>query len=82
MAGAALRGEIGANHLGALGVHHLRVGSRAARHREEDGRVEPETLGEHQAFGQRQAIEAEDQIDRELGAPAVADLADMEAPRE
>ena len=42
----------------------------------------PRRGGEDQTFGQRQAIEAEDEIDRELGAAAVADLADVETLRE
>src|ERR1700748_3786454 len=52
-----------------------------AAHRRGDvrraARGRPARLGELQAFGERQAVEAEDEIDRELGAAAVADLADV-----
>src|SRR5262245_16280823 len=71
----ALRGELAAHHLGALGVHHLRIRCGFACHGEKAVGVEPETLGEHQAFGEREAIEAEDEIDRELGTAAIADRA-------
>ena len=37
----------------------------------------PRRAAKTKTFGERQAIEAEDEIDRELGAAAVADLADV-----
>ena len=46
---------------------------------EECRRIEAEPGRKDQPFGEREAIEAEDEIDRELGAAAVADLADVEA---
>ena len=51
------------------------------RHVEERLGIEPHALGEGQPFRQRQAVEPEDEIDRELGAAAVAGLADVEAAR-
>ena len=39
-------------------------------------------LGKHQAFRHHQPVKPENQIDRELGAAAIAGLADMEAARE
>src|SRR5712671_4653683 len=77
LARPALGAEIARDHLAALGVHDLRVGGRALRDLEEGGRIEAEAGREHQAFGERQAVEAEDEIDGELGAAAVADAADM-----
>jgi hypothetical protein len=77
----ALRREIARDHLLTLGVHDLRIGRGRPRHLQECRQIEPDALGEHHALGERHAIEAQDQIDRELGAAAVADLADMEALR-
>ena len=51
------------------------------RHLEERLGIEPHALGECQPLRQRHAVEPEDQIDRELGAAAVADLADVKAAR-
>ena len=50
-----------------------------ARHFEKRRRVEAEPFGKDQSFGEREAIEPENEIDRELGAAAVADLADVKA---
>jgi hypothetical protein len=72
--------ELAAHHLGALGVHHLRVGRGFARHREKAVRVEPQALGKNEALGKREAIEPEDEIDRELGTASVADLAHVKMP--
>ena len=79
---AAFGREVAADHLAALDVHDLRIGRRRAHHLEERRGIEPEPLGERQPFRQRQPVEAEDEIDRELGAAAVADLADVEIGRE
>jgi hypothetical protein len=38
-----------------------------------------EPRSEHETFGKRQAIEAEDEIDGKLGASAIADLAHVKA---
>src|ERR1700728_4702473 len=81
LAHPALWGEIPGNHFRSLGVHHLRGRSRHPGHVKEGGRFEAKPGGKYQAFGERQAVEAEDQIDSELGPPAVADLADMKTPR-
>src|SRR5580704_3183192 len=74
---AALRREIAADHFWSFGVHDLRGRGRAAGDVEERRRIEPEAGGKDQTFGERQAVEAEDEIDRELGAAAIADLADV-----
>ena len=58
--------ELAAHHLGALGVHHLRVGRGFACHREKAVRIEPQALGKNEALGKREAIEPENEIDREL----------------
>ena len=79
LAHAAFRREIAGDHFRSLGVHDLRGRGRGARHLQERRRIEPEPLGKHQPFGERQAIEAENEIDRELGPAAVADPADVEA---
>ena len=52
------------------------------RHLQERMRLEAEPCREHEAFGERQPVEAEDEVDGELGAPAVADAADVEIGRE
>src|SRR5262245_44539589 len=70
------------DHFGTLHIHDLRIGGGRLRHREESRRIEPKACGKYQPLGERHAIEAEDKIDGELGAPAVADMADMEAARE
>ena len=48
-----------------------------ARDLQERRRIEPEARREHEAFRERQPVEPEDVIDRELGAPAVAVPADV-----
>src|SRR5215470_10018512 len=78
---AALRAEIAGDHFRPLGVHHLRVGRSAPRDLKERGWIEPEPRREYQAFGEREPVEPEDQIDGELGASAVAGLPDVEALR-
>src|SRR5580693_5015849 len=82
LADAALGREIAADHFWSLGVHDLRGRGRTARDVQERRRVEPEAGGKDQPFGERQAVEAENEIDRELGAAAVADLADVKTLRE
>jgi hypothetical protein len=79
--GAALRRKIRCRHLCALGVHHLGISGGAACDLEEGLRVEAEAGREHQTFGERDAVEPENQIDRELGAATVAGPADVEAHR-
>src|SRR5262249_42290889 len=44
--------------------------------------IEADPFGKHQALGQRQPVEAKDQIDRQLGTCAVADRANMKTPGE
>ena len=79
---AAFRRKIAAHHFRPFGLHHLRIGGRAARHLKKSRGVETKPLGKDQALRQSEAIEAEDQIDRELGAAAIADFADVEAADE
>src|ERR1700680_3384685 len=67
LADAAFRRKIAADHFRSFGVHDLRGRGRAAGDVEERRRIETEAAGEDQTFGQRQAIEAEDEVDRELG---------------
>ena len=55
---------------------------RRARHLQESCGIEAEPRGKNQPFRKREAIEAKDKIDSELGAAAVANLADVEAFRE
>src|ERR1700716_1187848 len=69
-------------HLGTLHIHDLRIGGGLLRHRKKSRRIESKTGGEYQPPGEGDAVEAEDKMDSELGAPAVADVADMEAARE
>src|SRR5262249_38242681 len=78
----AFRGEVATEHFGTLHIHDLRIGGGLLRYREKSRRIESKAGGEHQPLGERHAVEAEDQIDSELGPPAATDLADMEAPRE
>ena len=78
---AALRRKIAAQHLRSLGVHHLRIGGRALCNFQEGIGIEAELFGEHQAFGERQPVQTENEIDRQFGAAAVADIADMKAAR-
>src|SRR6516162_6622803 len=78
---AALSGELAADHLRTLDVHDLRIGGRAARDLEKSLRIESKSLGKYQTLGHGQSVEAQDQIDGELGAPAISDLADMEMGR-
>ena len=59
--------EVAGHHLVALDVHDLRIGGRLARDLEKAAQIEAEPLGEHQALGERHAVEPEDVIDRELG---------------
>ncbi len=79
---AAFRREIAGDHFRAFGVHDLRLGRRRARDFKKRRRVEAEAGGEDQSFGEREAIQAEDEIDGEFGPAAVADLADVKPPRE
>ena len=79
LAHAPLGRKIARDHLRALGAHHLRRGGGRLRDRQECRGIKAEPLGEDEPFGERQPVEAEDEIDGELGAPAVADAADMEA---
>ena len=78
----ALRGEVAGDHLAAFGVHHLRIGRGAARHVEERRKIEPHAFGKRQSFSKRQAVETQDEVDGELGARAVADVADVESSRQ
>src|SRR6516162_3655848 len=78
---AAFGGELAADHLRTFDVHDLRIGGRAARDLEKSLRIESKSLGKYQALSHGQTVEAQDQIDRELGAPAISDLADMEMGR-
>ena len=68
------RREVAIDHLATLHVHDLRIGGGLLRHREKGCRVESKAGGEYQPLGKRHAVEAEDEIDCELGAPAVADV--------
>ena len=81
LAHTAFRDEISGDHFRPFSIHHLRCRSRHPRYIKEGGRVEAEPGGKHQAFGECKAVEAEDQIDSELGPPSVADLADMKTLR-
>src|SRR5881296_2380550 len=78
----AFRREIAIEHLGTLHIHDLRIGGGLLRHREKSRGVESKARGEYQPLGERHAVEAEDKIDSELGAAAVADVSDMKAARE
>jgi hypothetical protein len=71
--------KVARHHFWSLSVHHLRGRRRGPGDIEECGLVEAEPRGKYQTFGQRQAIKPEDQIDRELGAAAIADLSHVEA---
>ena len=79
---SAFRGKIAAHHFRPLGLHHLRIGGRPASHIEKPGGVETKPLGKDQALGQCETIEAKDQIDGELGAASIADLAHVETSYE
>ena len=81
LADAAFRREIAADHSRPL-VSMTCEARRAARDVEKRRGIEAEALGKHQPLGERQAVETENEIDRKLGAAAVADLADVKAPRE
>src|SRR5499427_9670372 len=72
LARASFSREVPAHHLGALGVHDLRIGRRLARDLEEACGLKPEALRKNKPFRERQAVEAEDQIDGKLGAAGAA----------
>src|SRR5262252_125419 len=57
---APFHGKIATHHFWPFGLHHLRIGSRAARDIEKRGWVKPETFGKDEALGQRQTIKAKD----------------------
>src|ERR1700745_3664711 len=78
---AAFGAELAADHLRTFDVHDLRIGGRAARDLEKSLRIESKSLGKYQTLGPGQSVEAQDQIDGELGAPAISDFADMEMGR-
>src|SRR5262249_59216992 len=78
---AAFGGKFAADHLRTFDVHDLRIGGRAARDLEKSLRLESESLGKYQTLSHGQSVEAQDQIDGELGAPAISDLAHMEMGR-
>src|SRR5262249_17476263 len=75
------RGEVATEHFGTLHIHDLRIGGGLLRYREKSRRIESKPCGKDQSLSERHAVEAKDQIDGELGAPAVADASDMEAAR-
>ena len=52
-----------------------------ARDFQESHGIETDALREHQAFGECHAVEAENEIDGELGPAAVTDLTDVESLR-
>src|SRR6516162_11255291 len=78
---AAFGAELAADHLRTFDVHDLRIGGRATRDLEKSFRIESNSLGKYQTLGYGQSVEAQDQIDGELGAPAISDLAHMEMGR-
>ena len=78
---AAFRGEVALHHFRTFDVHDLGPGGRCARNSQESRGIEADPLGKNQAFGQRQAIEPENEIDGELRAPCVAGLADVKTSR-
>src|SRR4030081_2188648 len=77
----ALGSELAADHLPTLDIHDLRIGGRASRHVEKGFGIKAQSLGKYQPLGHGQSVEPEDEIDREFGAPAVSDLADVEIGR-
>ena len=77
----SFRREIAAHHLRPLRIHHLRVGGRLPRDVEKPRRLEPHALGEHEPLRERQAVEAEDQIDGKLGAAGIAGRPHVEIGR-
>ena len=52
------------------------------RHFQEGIGIEAELFGKHQPLGERQPVQPENEIDRQFGAAAIADVADMKAARE
>ena len=78
---APLRRELPAHHSVAFHVHHLRVARRFTCHFEKGGGIEPKALGQHNAFGQSEPIESENEVDGEIGPAPVAHLSDMELDR-
>src|ERR1700730_680657 len=78
LANAAFSREVGVHHLGALDVHHLRVACRTACDLEKSIGIKSEPFGEDKTLRERQAIEPEDEIDRELCPSTIADLAEVE----
>ena len=71
---ATLRRKIAAHHFWTFGLHNLRIRCRPACDFQERGGIEAKSFGEDEALCQRQAIKPEDEIDRQLGTPAVADF--------
>src|SRR5262249_35676115 len=60
LARAPFSREVAAQHLGALGVHYLRIGRRLACDLEEACGLKPQALRKDKPFRERQAVEAED----------------------
>ena len=79
---AALRREIALDHLARLGLHHLRIGGGGFCDFDEGLWIETHLGREGQPFRQRKAVKPENEIDRELGAAAIARTPDVEAAGE
>ena len=79
---AAFGSKVARHHFRSFGVHDLRSGCRGTRHFEKRRGVKAKPRGKDQALGKRKPVEAKNKIDRELGAPGVADLANVKAFRE
>ena len=65
-----LRREIATEHLLALHVHRTGIGRRGLQQCEERLKVQAEAFGEDEALGQRQPVEPQDEIARQLGPRA------------
>ena len=67
--------------MAALDVHDLGVGGGGFRGVEERVERQTEAVGEDEALGEGGAVEAENVVDRELGARAVAECAHVDRAR-
>ncbi len=61
-----LRGEIAGDHFFSLGVHRPRIGRTFTEDGQRQRRVEAQRSGEREPFGERRAIQAENQVGRQL----------------
>src|SRR5215472_15790229 len=79
LADAAFRRKVAGNHFRPFGIHHLRSSCGDSRHLQKSLGVETKPRRKDQALGKREAVETENEIDGELGAATVTDLADVKA---